>query len=51
MVVGGADEKKKPTSSVEIMVQGIWSYVASLPSPRFFFAAANLAGSLSVFGE
>ena len=38
-------------TTVEIMVKETWSYVASLPSPRYYHKAATLANSVSVFGK
>ena len=37
--------------TVEVMVKETWSYVASLPSPRFYFMAATLGNFVSVFGK
>ena len=49
MVVAGADGHL--VSTVEIMVKETWSYVASLPSPRYYHRAATLGNFVSVFGE
>ena len=43
MVVAGA--------TVEIMVEETWSYVASLPFPRYYHKAATLANFVSFFGK
>ena len=36
---------------VEILVEETWSYVASLPSPRYYHKVATLANSVSIFGK
>ena len=58
MVVGGADAggeeilgNHQMVSTVEIMVKETWSYVASLPSPRYYHKAATLANFVSFFGK
>ena len=50
MVVSGYGTKAF-VSTVEILVEETWSYVASFPSPRYFLKAATLANSVSVFGK
>ena len=49
MVVSGY--KDVPGSTVEILVEGTWSYVASFPSQGVDHKAATLANSVSVFGK
>ena len=51
MVVGGADADGVTISTVEIMVAETWSFVASLPSPRYYHKAATLENSVFVFGK
>ena len=51
MVIGGASGLSEVFSTVEIMVQGTWSYAASLPSPRGGSQAVTLANSVFVFGK
>ena len=58
MVVGGADAggvgvvgNHQMVSTVEIMVEETWSFVASLPSPRYYHKAATLKNSVFVFGK
>ena len=36
-------------SSTEIYVNSVWSYAASLPSPRYVFSAATVDGRVHVF--
>ena len=53
MVVGGVEVRGGIyfTTTVEIMVKETWSYVASLPSPRYYHRAATLGNFVSVFGK
>ena len=51
MVVSGRGFAFEGGSTVEILVEETWSYVASLPSPRYYHKAATLANSVSVFGK
>ena len=53
MVVGGVEVRGGIyfTTTVEIMVKETWSYVASLPSPRYYHKAATLGNFVSVFGK
>ena len=50
MVAGGSGCCEQ-FSSVEIMVQGTWSYVASLPTPRMGMQAVTLANTVFVVGK
>ena len=58
MVVGGADAggvgvvgNHQIVSTVEILVDQTWSFIASLPSPRFYHQAATSGNSVLVFGK
>ena len=58
MVVAGADGGGEGGegnhvigSTVEIMVEETWSFVASLPSPRYYHQAVTSGNSVLVFGK
>ena len=51
MVVSGADAGGAIVSTVEILVEETWSFVASLPSPIAYHQAATSGNSVLVFGK